>query len=435
MPKLTTIVVMLSLVLGCLSSLATAAPVARDQRIDVPSSAFQPLEEGSWQTGWTSAPQPYDELIYSWGLSLPEGQGVRFALQVQFEDGTNSEWLYAGYWGEVTSQVTDRQIPTFEDGKLDYDQLLLKKPAVAFRYRAESAGAVPLTLLPSLRVVTTDNRIKATSPGAPTLAIPRVLDLPLRLQRSSTGEKMPDRCQSAAVATAMEFYGKTLKLEDIVAMTNDPEYNLAGIWPRTVGAAAQEGFSAYIDRFRDWDDVVRTLNERKVILCSITMPLKGDYIDPPYRKISGHIVALAGLSPDGSIVYVTDSALSEANEGYLTPWYREDFEKIWLARKGGVGMVIVPPEGAEIRYAEALPNLIPRRKVYREARALLRDNAELALKYAPTLLEGLDAKSPEDRKKAEERHKQALEDAANAERLADELTDILMESWTNPITQ
>jgi hypothetical protein len=435
MRRIPLLAALIILLLAVVPIASFAAPVDRDQRIDVPASAFTARESGEWQTPWTDAPKPFDELIYSWGLSLPDGQGVRFQLQVRFADGTESDWLYAGYWGEVGDLIEDRKIPTFEGGKLDYDQLLIDKPASAFRYRAVSAGAVPLSVLPSLRVVTTDNRIAATSPSAPTLVIPRVMDLPLRLQRSSTGEKMPDRCQSAAVATAMEFYGKSLKFEDIVALTNDPEYDLAGIWPRTLGAATQQGFTAYIDRFRDWDAVVRALNEKKVILCSIRMNVKGDYIDPPYRSIGGHIVALAGMSPDGEIVYIVDSALSEENEGYLVPWYRTDFEKVWLSTKGGVGMVVVPPAGAEIRYAEKLPKLMPRRKVYREARTLLRNNTELARKQAPSLLAGIESLSPAERKKAEEKHKAAIEDADDAERLANELTEILLEGWKQPITQ
>ena len=424
------------LILLCLLHFAFAGflPAAqRDERISVPAESFAPREDGVWMTPWIDTTRSFDELVYSWGLPLADGEGIRFFLEVRFEDGTTSDWLYAGYWGDVTDLTTDRKIPRFADGRLDYDQLLVKRPASSFRYKVVSAGAVALKAAPSMRVIATDNRVKATSPGAPTLKIPPVLDLPLRLQRDSKGERMPDRCQSAAVATAMQFYGKSINLEDIVAMTNDPEYDIAGIWPRTIGAAVENGFTGYIDRFRDWDDVVRTLSENKVILCSMTMPKAGKYLDPPYREMGGHIVALAGLSPDGHIVYIVDSALSEANEGYLTPWYREDFEKVWLTTKGGVGMVIEPPPGAEPRYAAKLPRLMPRRPIYRESRALLRKNADAAEKHAAVLRQRLETLEPADRKKAEDELKELEEAITEARALAEELTGVLVEGWKDPI--
>jgi len=408
-----------------------AAP--RDERIKVTAEQFTPREEGVWMTPWIDTSKSFDELIYSWGRALGDGEGIRFYLEVRFEDGTTSDWLYAGYWGDVTDLVEEREIPRFTDGRLDYDQLLVKRPANGFRYKVVSAGTVPLAAAPSMRVIATDNRIAATSPGAPTLAIPPVLDLPLRLQKDSKGERMPDRCQSAAVATAMQFYGKAVNLEDIVAMTNDPEYDLAGIWPRTIGAAIENGFGGYIDRFRDWDDVVRTLTDGNIILCSITMPKGGNYIDPPYRKMSGHIVALAGLSPDGRIVYIVDSALGEANEGYLTPWYREDFEKVWLTTKGGVGMVIEAPPGMVPRYAPALPRLVPRRAYYREARALLRSNADAAEKHAATLRLRLETLEAADRKKAEQELKDLETAIAEGRALAEEFTTLLVEGWKDPL--
>ena len=153
---------------------------------------------------------------------------------------------------------------------------------------------------------------------------------------------MPDRCQSAAVATAMEYFGKKVNLEDIVPYTTDSEYHYYGIWPRTIGAAVEHGFDAYIDRFRNWNAVRETLNQNKIILCSITMPKEDDYIAPPYPQIGGHIVALNGITDDGRVI-VTDSALSKT--GYLCQWLMQDFEKIWMKNKGGVGMVICPPKG------------------------------------------------------------------------------------------
>jgi hypothetical protein len=72
------------------------------------------------------------------------------------------------------------------------------------------------------------------------------------------------------------------------------------------------------------------------------MPKNDQYIAPPYGSIGGHIVALNGVTDDGRVV-VTDSTSVVGKDGYLEQWRREDFEKIWMRNKGGVGMVISTP--------------------------------------------------------------------------------------------
>jgi hypothetical protein len=94
------------------------------------------------------------------------------------------------------------------------------------------------------------------------------------------GNSLKDRCQSAAVASAMQYFGKSVPLEHIICYATDPEYASFGIWPRTINAAFEHGFQAYLDRFRDWDAVRKTVAENQVILCSITMPAGNEYIAP-----------------------------------------------------------------------------------------------------------------------------------------------------------
>jgi hypothetical protein len=168
------------------------------------------------------------------------------------------------------------------------------------------------------------------------------------------GYRLPDRCQSAAVATAMAYYGTSVPLERIIALNTDFEYNIFGIWPRTIGVAHEFGFDAYIDRFRDWDAVRRTVAENKVILPSIRLPKNSGAVAPPYAEMGGHIIALNGLTPDGRVV-VTDSALAKEGTGYRCQWLAGDLEKAWMETKGGVGLVICPPPGAPMRTVSDLP--------------------------------------------------------------------------------
>lgn len=313
---------------------------------------------GSWETGEIRPAIVFDELIYAWHIRLAPGEGFRLYLRVKSEGGEYSPWLYGGYWGKVRN-LEKRKEPAFDWGKVAMDQLLLQRKARAFQFRIVDEGDSRLSQPPSFSVVITDNsptpvlarRYALRRDPSPAPAM--ILDLPLRRQADSKDTPIPDRCQSAALAAAMQYFDKPVGLEDIVPLTYDEEYEFPGIWPRTLGAGMQHGFEGYIDRFRDWDYVRKTVAENKVILCSIKM-LPGDYKAPPYPQIGGHIVALNGVTDDGRVV-VTDSALWKSNRGYRLQWYREDFEKVWMKTKGGVGMVICPPPQAAVKVVRDLP--------------------------------------------------------------------------------
>lgn len=326
--------------------------------------AFVRTADGEWETAERPTPAPFDELIYSWAVKLPPKEGFRLHLRVRYTEpdaqgATHSPWLYGGYWGEVEIQP-GRTVPKFDHGSVEMDQLLMTRTASAYQFRLTSEGTRTLTTIPSMHAIATNNfpgeRLCREFPRIQTLIAypPMVLDLPLRRQEDSKGTPTPDRCQSAAVATAMEYFGTSVPLENIIAMTFDPEYDYPGIWPRTIGAATQLGFDGYIDRFRDWHSVRATLAQNKVILCSIRMPKDGNYIAPPYESMGGHIVALNGFTEDGQVI-ITDSALGKDGRGFRCQWLPEDFEKVWMKTKGGVGMVIDAPGKEEPKLVEDIP--------------------------------------------------------------------------------
>jgi hypothetical protein len=341
---------------------ATMKPRAADWRTTIPATDFLDSAPGEWTSPAIRPPFAFDELIYSWAVRLPRGEGFRLLLQVGFPDGTRSPWLYAGYWGEVRDRVTSRTAPQFDRGIVDMDWLRLKKKAVTFQFRVTQASTAPLTVRPALNIVLTDNSpsretlaladaIRPASPTATDRAC--ILDLPFRRQMNSAGVITPNRCQSAALASAMEYFGKPVPLEDIVALTHEPEYDYPGVWPRIIAAAGEFGFDGTIDRFRDWDSVRAAVAQNKVILCSIRMK-EGDCKEPPYVSMGNHIVALNGVTDDGRVV-VTDSFLAKSGRGYRCQWLLEDFEKVWMETKQGIALVIMPPPGAERRCITDLP--------------------------------------------------------------------------------
>ena len=255
-PRLASICLCLQLVWAVASS-ASATNTPLDWRHEIKPSAFQKTVKGEWTSKIVTPAFAFDELIYSWKLHQP-GDAFRLYLKAVFGPSDETDWLYAGYWGAVSDSITNRQRPTFDRGTLDMDWLKLTTKATGFRFKVVSAGEKSLKTPPSLTVVATDNHAKLSASRAESKQPRgRVFDVPLRRQMNTQGEWMKDRCQSAALASAMEYYGKTERLEDIVHFTNDPEYNYPGLWPRVIGAAQEFGFEGYIDRFRDWTEIGR----------------------------------------------------------------------------------------------------------------------------------------------------------------------------------
>ena len=333
-----------------------------DWRHRIEAKALTRSGKGAWTSPLVKAAFPFNELIYYWNVRLPKDEGFRLYLQVEFGPGDASPWLYAGFWGNV-KLTSKRAKPSFDRGWVDEDTLLLKAKATGYRFKVVEEVEAPLTVLPALGVISTDTAPSAELaarylPGKSSARVAaKVLDVPLRLQVDVCGNPLKDRCQSAAVSSAMQYFGKTVPLEQIICYTTDPEYESFGIWPRTINAAVEHGFKAYLDRFRDWDAVRRTVAKNKVILCSITMPASNEYIAPPYEQMGGHIVALCGVTDDGRVI-VTDSASTAqkaAEGGHCLQWLQADFEKIWMRNKGGVGMVICPPKNAPEQLVRELP--------------------------------------------------------------------------------
>lgn len=339
------------------NSLPTSPTLDRTYHIN--ADEWRREDTRSWLSPEIHPAFPFDEMIYWWKVRIPRDEGFRLFVQVTFADKKTSPWLYAGYWGTV-SYVAKREIPQFDRGKLDYDQLLLTSSAVSLRFKLLDDGKKRLSVKPELGLIVTANKpdkklLSEFGESAKPSNAPQIIhDVPLRLQRDTAGNKLIDRCQSAALASALQYFGTTVPLELIICWTTDPEYESFGIWPRTIGAGIEHGFEAYLDRFRHWDKVRDTVAQNKIILCSITMPKDDSYLAPPYERMSGHIVALCGVTDDNRVV-VVDSALDKDNRGYLVQWLLPDFEKIWMRNKGGVGMVICPPKGFHPKLVRELP--------------------------------------------------------------------------------
>ena len=72
------------------STVPTHMPVGIDTRDEIADTEFVADGDGSWISLWHNARFPFDELIYSWQIQIPEKQGFRLYLQVTLNDQETS---------------------------------------------------------------------------------------------------------------------------------------------------------------------------------------------------------------------------------------------------------------------------------------------------------------------------------------------------------
>lgn len=307
---------------------------------------------GSWTSPEVVTEFPFTELIPSWNPSCPPGTGIYF--EVRSRDVALQEWspwLYIGYWGRT--RVRGGKVLVFEHGSVNEDNLLLDRPADAYQVRAtfQSFDTRP-EVTPSLRRVAVSysgqvgdgRRFRELSLQSEVPAGVAGLDIPVpfRPQGDSTKALADEVCSPTSVSMVMEHLGVSRPTVENSLAIYDDDYGIFGNWNRAVAYAGSLGFDAWIQRFRNWDQVVATVTSGQPLVCSIRAK-EGDFRHPSiYKSTGGHLIVLRGITPEGDAI-VNDPASRAKGHGFV--YHREDMRRIWLDR-GGVAYVIRKGRGA-----------------------------------------------------------------------------------------
>ncbi|MBI6546994.1 MAG: C39 family peptidase [Cyanobacteria bacterium NC_groundwater_1444_Ag_S-0.65um_54_12] len=305
------------------------------------------------------APFPFTVAIPSWNAVAPAGTGLRFAIRIRLtEDITAnsiaalptdwSPWLTLGEWGDAPPPLPDETLET-PDLRINVDTLETAKPVKVFQWRYtlfRSAVATASPLLRRLAICLSgdDTVAEGASWKVRQLATVNnwtgVLPVPFRSQETSEPRMKGSLCSPTTTFMALAYHGAAPpSLEDFARRIYDKRFDLFGVWPRAVAAAAERGLPAYVTRFRNWNQVRAELAKGHLLGASIRFK-EGELERPPaYRTTKGHLLLIRGFLPSGEIV-VNDPAQPQGGEGFV--WLPRDLEKAWLAN-GGVAYVFEAP--------------------------------------------------------------------------------------------
>jgi hypothetical protein len=295
----------------------------------------------------------FQELVPSWNISLDEEtQGYRIHVRVWDAAGKRSPWFYLGAGGILANKTPRGKTLASPDwGTVDVDHILLRRAATRYQYKVDlaSRGTRPPTgnrrpvlqrFFVACRQTSGKDDPAPYYSGRPPLAAANwvtTLSIPYRSQLWVPDPKMRGEiCCPTCVSMVMESLGVNLPTEEVARQAFDSEYKIYGSWPRASQAASRHGLEAWVERFRDHEDVKRMVAAGMPVVASIRAK-KGELRNATYPKSDGHLILLRGFTAHGD--YIVNDPYSPGPGGAEIVYSSEDIQKVWLDR-GGVGVMI-----------------------------------------------------------------------------------------------
>jgi hypothetical protein len=163
----------------------------------------------------------------------------------------------------------------------------------------------------------------------------RDLPVPFRAQGNAAKPLRPEICSPTSVSMVMQYHGFDRPTEENALAIYDAEYDMFGNWARAVAWAGQNGFDAWLTRFRTWDQVKAAIASGQPIVASIRFK-KGQCPSFVMQQTAGHLIVIRGVTRDGDLI-VNDPASRDRGNGAI--YKASELETAWIGH-GGVGYVI-----------------------------------------------------------------------------------------------
>jgi hypothetical protein len=318
--------------------------------LDYPKFKGYP-REGTWNSPRAQAEFPFTELLPSWNASTPTNTGVVFHVRTRDKaSGTWTPWLRIGGWGRYTSK---QRLDKCNFGYIDEDTLKLNRPADAYQLRATlQAFDFDTSINPSIRrIAITYSGPEGVSGPARNLRVDpgpveswaRSLDVPYIPQGDNADAVTGMTCSPTSVSMVLRYWGVNRPtMENCLAIWDDHN-DLFGNWANATQRAGELGLDAWLQRFRNWDQVKALIACGQPVVASIRYE-KGTMAGSPNPELAkwetdGHLLVIRGFTADGNVI-VNDPSNRRLGNGLVMS--AKGLAHAWFDH-GGVGYVIHPP--------------------------------------------------------------------------------------------
>lgn len=264
--------------------------------------------------------------VVSWNADTPTDSYIRVEAQVR--SGSKwSSWFAIAEWG---SGIKSSSIGKQEDdiARVMIDTIALNGSACGngLRYRLVLSGggnSSPLVRMVSFVCYNTTDRMPGKIHLEKDLAVPMISQMQQNPKISNV------ICSPTSVAMVLQYYGIDISAEKAAEAVFDNEAKIYGNWPFNTAFAATLGFTAYVDRFDDLDDIKREISEERPVIASISFK-KGELENAPIEDTDGHLIVVRGFcSKNGSDFVIVNDPAAPTREQVRREYRVDQFLKAW----------------------------------------------------------------------------------------------------------
>ncbi len=330
--------------------------------------------DGRWVSPWVTVSFGFTELITSWNADTPPGSMVEIAADARC-GSDRTGWLVLGRWSSSGTRRTSVPGQAGAGAKVATDTLVAAEGVRfgAFRLRvrltaADDAGPTVALLAGVVSDLPVDAAPAPDGPVAEATGMrsggPGVeLDVPCYSQERHRG-RLPEFggggaswCSPTSVAMVLDRLGLGPSAEETAWTTGsarpqvehaaravyDPAYGGCGNWAFNTAYAGERGARAYLTRLRSLDEAERLVRAGIAPICSVAF--RADELDGAGYHTAGHLLVVRGFTAAGDVIVNDPKSHSlPADDQVRTVYRRDQFERAWLSRSGGLVYVITEPD-------------------------------------------------------------------------------------------
>jgi hypothetical protein len=307
---------------------------------------------GTWTSEIVETEFPFTELIPSWNATVPRDTGVFFQVKTRdASDGEWSPWLYIGQWGRTPATDPSDRVIEFDHGVVNVDNLTLDSPATAYQIRATLLSFdMNRDVVPQIRRITVsysgavddpDERAQLAKSEPLDGDWARSLAVPFRAQGVEAKPLAGQICSPTSTSMVMSYFGVDRPTSENALAIYDEEHDMFGNWGRAVQRAGSLGLDAWLQRFRNWDQVKAMIARGQPVVAGIKFK-PGEFPSALYKETAGHLIVIRGFTKSGDPI-VNDPA--DRNKGNGVVYKADELGRAWFGC-GGVGYVIRKPQNS-----------------------------------------------------------------------------------------
>ena len=139
----------------------------------------------------------------------------------------------------------------------------------------------------------------------------------------------------------MQYCGIDLPTQVNALAIYDESHDMFGNWGRAVQRAGELGLDAWLQRFRNWDQVKAMIAHGQPVIAAIKFK-KGEFPSAALSETAGHLIVIRGFTKGGDVI-VNDPGNHEKGNGAI--YKADELAHAWFGC-GGVGYVIRRPESS-----------------------------------------------------------------------------------------